>query len=103
MEQFNAQFASKAAAPGSTGTVVGVVGSGNLEVLVESSNSAAAGFNVLTAVSGYRPLWDAVMQDFARRQAIGGLQFSIHDAGASPPVVMLRLLQALEAYQRITA
>lgn len=103
MEQFNAHCESKAAAPGVNGTVVGVVGSGNLEVLVEKGETSAAVFNVLTAVGGYRPLWDAVMQDFARRQAIGGLTFSIHDAGASPPVVMLRLLQALEAYQRIIA
>lgn len=103
MEQFNAQCESKTAGPGGSGTLVGVVGSGNLEVLVEKGDTAAAVFNVLTAVSGYRPLWDAVIQDFARRQSIGGLQFSIHDGGASPPVVMLRLLQALEAYQRIMA
>ena len=98
MEQFTLHLQSKPAKSGRIGTLVGVVGSGNLEVLVEKAAGSDAEFSVLTTIKGYQPVWKAVVHDFGERQAIGGLKFSIHDGGASPSVVLLRLLQSLEAY-----
>lgn len=79
--------------------VVGVVASGNLEVLVEPG--AAAGrchVEVSTAAEGFRDIWEAVLRDFAARRAVAGLALSVNDAGATPAVVTLRLDQAVEEF-----
>ena len=75
----------------------GVVSSGNLEVLVESGSDAArCVFAVETTAHGFAEVWQAVLTDFAARHPVGGLSFSIHDAGATPAVVSLRLEQAFQ-------
>jgi malonate decarboxylase delta subunit len=82
-----------------TPVVVGVVASGNLEVLVEPG--AAAGrchVEVATSAQGFAEIWDAVLHDFAARHAVAGLALSVNDAGATPAVVALRLAQAVEEY-----
>jgi malonate decarboxylase delta subunit len=48
---------------------------------------------VATAITGFRDLWQAVIEDFFGRCAVGGLRFSINDGGARPDVVTLRLMQ----------
>ena len=45
------------------------------------------------------PIWEAVLQDFSQRHAVGGLRLSINDAGATPAVVSLRLDQAFDDYR----
>ena len=76
----------------------GVVSSGNLEVLVEAGTDPAhCVFEVATAAHGFADVWKAVLADFAARHPVGGLSFSIHDAGATPAVVSLRLDQAFES------
>jgi len=80
--------------------VVGVVGSGNLEVLVEPG--AAPGrclVEVSTSARGFGDTWRAVMEDFVGRHRPSGLRLSVNDAGATPAVVSLRLDQAIEAYR----
>lgn len=78
-------------------TLCGVVSSGNLEILVEpAATSAACHIVVNTSAHGFRDIWEAVLQDFARRHNVGGLNLSINDAGATPAVVSLRLDQAFE-------
>jgi malonate decarboxylase delta subunit len=82
-------------------TICGVVSSGNLEVLVEpATNHAVCEIAVNTSAHGFRDIWEAVLSDFARRNAAGGLKLSINDAGATPAVVSLRLDQAFEMVTR---
>lgn len=74
---------------------VGVVGSGNLEVLLESSPDAASHVRVRTSVNGFQDTWKAVLDRFfARFDA--AVHIEINDAGATPGIVMLRLQQAVE-------
>ena len=76
----------------------GVVSSGNLEVLVEQASDATrCFFAVETTAHGFTEVWQAVLTDFAARHPVGGLSFSIHDAGATPAVVSLRLDQAFQS------
>lgn len=76
--------------------IVGVVASGNLEVLVERVPLAGRCQALIdTSISGYGRTWQAVLTDFAARHAAGDLRVSINDAGATPAVVSLRLDQAL--------
>ena len=84
------------AAPQRAIALVGVVASGNLEVLVEPG--AAPGrctIEVNTAARGFKPLWDAVIADFVARRAAGGLRIAINDGGARPDTVSLRLAQGV--------
>jgi malonate decarboxylase delta subunit len=83
-----------------TAVLAGVVGSGNLEVLVEPAGQGdRCTIQVLTAATGFRPIWQAVMDDFVARHRPGGVRLSINDVGATPAVVTLRLEQAWEAFQ----
>ncbi|AHE67594.1 biotin-independent malonate decarboxylase subunit beta [Legionella oakridgensis] len=79
---------------------VGVAGSGNLEVIIKpGSDSKRTEFIVKTVVTGFKPTWDAVIERFVEDYPFGGLSFTLNDAGATPPVVSLRLRQAIETYQ----
>ncbi len=78
--------------------LAGVVGSGNLEVLVErGGGDREVVFHVETSIDGFLRSWEAVFEDFAHRHAIGGSVVTIHDQGAVPSVVVLRLRQAFDA------
>jgi len=81
--------------------LVGVVASGNCEVLVESLPAAEGGCQVAvhTSALGFAPIWRAVLADFAARRCAGGLRIEINDAGATPAIVSLRLDQAIEAWE----
>jgi malonate decarboxylase delta subunit len=76
--------------------IVGVVGSGNLEVLVERVlPDAECALDIKTAAIGFGEVWTAVIGDFVERYSPGGLRFSINDGGARPDTVSLRLAQAV--------
>jgi malonate decarboxylase delta subunit len=80
--------------------LVGVVGSGNLEVLIEpASLDGACTIDISTAARGFGAIWEAVMRDFHRRWSrdLANIAISINDMGATPAVVSLRLDQAVEA------
>ena len=80
--------------------LVGVVASGNLEVLVEHvALQGAMEINIVTAARGFGDTWQALLEDFAARHPLRDLRISINDVGATPAVVGLRLQQALEALQ----
>ena len=80
--------------------LVGVVASGNLEILAERTEPALrCTVDIETASEGFGPVWHAVVADFVERASPGGVRFSIHDGGARPDTVMLRLLQAARALQ----
>jgi malonate decarboxylase delta subunit len=74
--------------------MVGVVGSGNLEVLLEAAEGAGCRFEVQTSARGFGTIWEAVCRDFHQRHPLAGVLVSIHDMGATPAVVGLRLSQA---------
>jgi malonate decarboxylase acyl carrier protein len=76
----------------------GVVGSGNLEVLLEPHPTAPqkVSYDIATSVAGYRESWVAGLDDFAHHYAVGGVKITIHDQGAPPVVIMMRLRQALD-------
>jgi malonate decarboxylase delta subunit len=99
--QFELECGSGDVATAATPVVVGVVASGNLEVLVEGGGPAGRCLvTVATSVRGFGDTWRAVLEDFAARQRPAGLVFSVNDAGATPAVVSLRLDQAIEELRR---
>jgi malonate decarboxylase delta subunit len=79
--------------------IVGVVASGNLEVLIEPApHDPACAIEISTAANGFGAIWRAVMSDFFDRHRMGGIRISINDAGATPAIVALRLDQAIEEF-----
>ena len=79
--------------------LVGVVGSGNLEVLLEPGEAPHCRVGVETSARGFGPIWQAVLDDFHERHALAGVRVSINDMGATPAVVSLRLDQAVAELQ----
>ncbi|APP76396.1 malonate decarboxylase acyl carrier protein [Xanthomonas vesicatoria] len=80
--------------------LVGVVASGNLEVLVERVPlDGAMEIDILTAARGFGAIWQAVLGDFAARHPLRDVRISINDVGATPAVVSLRLEQAIDVLQ----
>jgi malonate decarboxylase delta subunit len=79
--------------------IAGVLGSGNLEVLV-SADASLPGLtiDITTAARGFGPIWQAVMADVFARWPLAGVRIEINDAGATPAIVSLRVDQALEDF-----
>jgi len=78
---------------------VGVVGSGEMEVLMESSEGEGAHVSIITSVNGFRDTWKALFDRFFSRFD-GAVQIHINDAGATPGSVLLRLEQAVEMIEQ---
>jgi len=93
MEILNYEYAAKV--PLTRRAHVGVVGSGDLEVLMEPSNKPTAQVRVRTSVDGYTQVWKAVLDRFFARFE-GAAKVEINDFGATPGTVTLRLEQAAE-------
>ena len=74
---------------------VGVVASGNCELLIEPTDERRATVRIRTSVRGYDAAWRAVLERFFERHPIAA-RIEIDDFGATPAVVALRLEQALE-------
>ena len=77
---------------------VGVVGSGDMEILMEPAKSGIAHVSVLTRVNGFGSSWMAVFDRFLSKYD-GAVRIHIIDAGATPGSVMLRLEQAAEVIE----
>ena len=75
---------------------VGVVGSGDLEVLLAPNDGPQARVVVNTSVDGYGHIWKSVLDRFFTRYD-GAASIEINDFGATPGVVALRLAEAAEA------
>jgi len=95
IETLDFQFAGQRDAGPFAPVLVGVVGSGNLEVLLEPAAPPHCRVRVETSAHGFGAIWQAVLDDFHARHALAGLQVSINDMGATPAVVSLRLDQAV--------
>jgi malonate decarboxylase delta subunit len=99
MEQLQYRFTGGRPLAEGRAQVVGVVGSGNLEVLIEpSAENGACTVEVNTAAHGYGAIWRAVVTDFFARHSLADVRISINDNGATPAIVGLRLDQAVAAY-----
>jgi malonate decarboxylase delta subunit len=88
---------------------VGVVGSGDLEVLFEPGTiedtapvvcsttvADTATVRVRTSVEGFDEVWRSTLQRFFVRTPVQG-SWELNDAGATPALVTLRLRQAAHA------
>ncbi|ABD86622.1 malonate decarboxylase acyl carrier protein [Rhodopseudomonas palustris] len=74
----------------------GVVGSGDLEVLLSASDKVGKlKVRVVTPVKGFDDLWRRVITHFATETGLTDALIEINDNNASPAVVALRLRQAL--------
>lgn len=97
MEKLSFSFKAAHAAGGTrVQALVGVVASGNLEVLLERVLPAdSCTIDIATAAHGFGTVWQAVAADFVARRPAGGLRISVNDGGARPDTVALRLAQAV--------
>ena len=78
---------------------VGVVGSGDMEILMEPSQTGAAHVSIQTSVNGFSSSWQKVLDRFFSKYD-GAVRIHINDAGATPGSVMLRLEQAVEVIEQ---
>jgi malonate decarboxylase acyl carrier protein len=82
---------------------VGAVASGDLEIvmtpLAGGSTSTVA---VRTSVDGFDTVWRRVLDRFFAESALVA-HYEINDFGATPGMVSLRLAQALEVADEVTA
>ena len=97
LETLHYRFAGTRPAGAFAPVLIGVVGSGNLEVLLEPVAGPDCRFEVQTSARGFGNIWAAVLGDFHARHPLAGVAVSIHDMGATPAVVSLRLAQAAAA------
>jgi malonate decarboxylase delta subunit len=95
MERLRFEFPGARSAGSFAPVLVGVVGSGNLEVLLEPAlGSGRCSVDITTAARGFGVIWEAVLRDFHDRHGFADLAVTINDMGATPAVVTLRLDQA---------
>jgi malonate decarboxylase delta subunit len=98
MQTLNYRFPAHAVA--SHAIHVGVVASGDLEILLEpppaESPPDGVVVRVRTSVNGFDTVWHDVLERFFTRTPLAG-SWELNDFGATPGVVNLRLRQAAEA------
>ena len=95
MEHLTFELAGQQVPPPFGTVLVGVVGSGNLEVMLEpGADPSRCTLSITTSARGFGPIWEAVVQNFQARHRLAGVAISINDMGATPAVVSLRLDQA---------
>ena len=74
----------------------GVVGSGDMEVIMEKKAlNGAVKIKVVTPVTGFDEVWRRVLERFVNETGISNASLEINDCNATPVVVSLRLRQAL--------
>ncbi len=98
MQTLNYRFPARGIA--SRAVHIGVVASGDLEILLEPPAAGdppdSAVVRVRTSVSGFDTVWHDVLERFFTRTPLAG-GWELNDFGATPGVVQLRLRQAAEA------
>lgn len=86
-----------AGAPAAARVLTGVVGSGDLEVLLEPGPAGFSTVAVNTSIDGMKDVWSALLKRIFTPQQLPAVQIEINDFGATPGVVRLRIEQAFEA------
>lgn len=75
---------------------LGVVGSGDMEVLLEKKDyNGAVKVKVVTPVRGFEKVWNLVLEKFVHTHSLGDVLIEINDNNATPVVASMRLRQAL--------
>lgn len=90
-------FDYPAGAPAAGRALAGVVGSGDLEVLLEPRPAGSLQVSVTTSVNGMGPVWQAQLDRLFGTRLWPAAAIEINDFGATPAVVRLRLEQAFES------
>lgn len=74
----------------------GVVGSGDMEVLISKRDLGGnIEFKIITPVTGFDDVWKTVMQRFAAESGLCNVFIEINDNNATPFTVVTRLRQAV--------
>ncbi|MES2262460.1 MAG: malonate decarboxylase subunit delta [Pseudomonadota bacterium] len=94
MEQLQYEFA--AGQPAAGRALTGVVSSGDLEVLLEPGANGRTTVLVSTSVNGYGATWQALLDRVFAEGVLPAARIEIHDSGATPGVVRMRIEQAFE-------
>lgn len=95
METIKLEYPAKQ--PAAARVLVGVVGSGDLEVLLEPGESGKTQITVNTSVDGAASQWRALFDRiFATLPDAPAMNLEFNDFGATPGVVRMRLEQAME-------
>jgi malonate decarboxylase delta subunit len=82
--------------PASTRALIGVVSSGDLEVLLEPNSAGTTTVQVNTSVNGFGSVWEAVLCRIFADAKLPAARIEINDSGATPGVVRMRIEQAFE-------
>ena len=90
------QFEFAAGEPAGSRALAGVVSSGDLEVLLAPAPVGRTRVEVHTAVNGFGGRWQTVLKRLFTASLLPAAQIAIHDNGATPGVVRMRLEQAYE-------
>ena len=95
------EFTYGAGASAAARAVIGVVGSGDLEVLLEPAPAGLTTVRVTTSVDGYGKVWQAQLDRVFHGPTVGpqgpAVALEINDFGATPGVVGMRIAQAFAA------
>lgn len=94
MEKINFQFPAAESARRSA--LAGVVGSGDLEVLVEPHRAGTTVVSITTSVDGMARVWEALLTRVLTAAPLPATKIEINDFGATPGVVRMRIEQAFE-------
>ncbi|MGF6149135.1 malonate decarboxylase subunit delta [Pseudomonas fluorescens] len=94
METLSFEF--PAGQPARGRALVGCVGSGDLEVLLEPGQAGTLTIQVQTSVNGSQQRWLHLFARMFDGQTPPAMTIDIHDFGATPGVVRLRLEQGFE-------
>ncbi|KAB8057715.1 malonate decarboxylase subunit delta [Janthinobacterium violaceinigrum] len=97
METRDYTFAAGPAASGRA--LAGVVGSGDLEVLLQPGDAGVTRIVVNTSVDGKGAVWDALLLRVFGGAPLPAANIVINDCGATPGVVRMRIEQAYEELQ----
>src|SRR5690606_4410847 len=93
METMSFSYAARGAAKGRA--VVGVVASGDLQVLLEPADDRTD-IHITTSVDGKKAVWAALLDRIFASSELPAARLEIDDCGATPGVVRLRIEQAFE-------
>ena len=85
--------------PATGRALAGVVGSGDLEVLLQPGSDGVTRIVVNTSVDGKGGVWDALLARVFAGELLPAASIVINDCGATPGVVRMRIEQAYEDIQ----
>ena len=90
------EYTFAAGLPAAGRALAGVVGSGDLEVLLQPHAQGVTRIVVNTSVNGKGAVWDALLTRVFGGEPLPAASIVINDCGATPGVVRMRIEQAYE-------